>query len=71
MPPAEGDNGKPALESMPAPSLPAPALAPVIESSIFYKDIVEPYKDYFIAQKAMAGVSQMIELLDRYGVVLP
>ena len=43
MPPAEGDNGKPALESMPAPSLPAPALAPVIESSIFYKDIVEPY----------------------------
>lgn len=67
-PPARGGNGTSTPEYMPVPEpKPTPALAPVIESSIFYKDIVEPYKDYFVAQKAMAGVSQMIELLDRYG----
>ncbi len=40
---------------------------PVIESSAFYRDLIEPFKDRFIAQNAFEGTCRLIELIDRYG----
>jgi hypothetical protein len=49
------------------PQPPTPPKGIDVQSSVFYKDLVEPYKQLFEQQKALPGVCEIIALLEKEG----